>query len=53
LVPLDPHVPCGATQCRHGRDTGALGGACLRPDIRGAGLAPGVVPAMHNDDQQC
>jgi hypothetical protein len=52
LGPLDPLVPCGAADPCHGRDTGASRGACRRPDVHTAGLAQGVVPAVHDDIQQ-
>jgi hypothetical protein len=52
LGPLNPLVPCGAAHPCHGRDAGASGDACRQPDVRAAGLAQRVVPAVHDDIQQ-
>jgi hypothetical protein len=53
LGPLGPFVPRGAAHARHGRDTGAPGGARRRPVDLAAGHTQGVLPALHDDIQQC
>jgi hypothetical protein len=49
---LGAPVPCGVAHSRHDRGTGASGGARWRPDVHAAGLAQGVVPPVHDDEQQ-